>query len=76
MATDPNRKLTREGLIARLFDAFAHTVPSDKDSMLDLLSEVAEAVDGRREQRKRPVRRLSAEERDKRAAERVKRLPS
>lgn len=57
MATDPNRKLTREGLIARLFDAFAHTVPSDKDSMLDLLSEIAEAVDGRRDRKRRPVRK-------------------
>lgn len=40
-------KMTREGLIARFYNAFSTHVDS-KEQALDLLSEIAQAVDGRR----------------------------
>ncbi|MFT8890204.1 MAG: hypothetical protein ABF888_00040 [Acetobacter papayae] len=40
-------KLTREGLIARLYNAFCAGV-STKEQTLDLISEIAQAVDGKR----------------------------
>ncbi|MPQ75100.1 hypothetical protein GC248_14670 [Acetobacter senegalensis] len=43
----PEDQITREGLIARFYNAYSTDVKT-KDEALNLVSEIAQAVDGRR----------------------------
>lgn len=43
----PEDQITREGLISRFYNAFSAGLET-KEQMLDLISEIAQAVDGKR----------------------------
>ncbi|GAA3684547.1 hypothetical protein GCM10022398_29880 [Acetobacter lovaniensis] len=64
---NPEDRLTREGLIVRLYNAYCGPVET-KDQALDLISEIAKAVDGNREPPKKKSPNLSADKGKKIAA--------
>ncbi|MBO1325290.1 hypothetical protein K2X14_07810 [Acetobacter sp. TBRC 12305] len=60
-------QITREGLIARLYNAFCAGADT-KEQALDLISEIAQAVDGARVPTKKKIPKASPEVIRKRSA--------
>lgn len=56
---NPEDRLTREGLIVRLYNAYCGPVET-MDHALDLISEIAKAVDGNRGPSKKKLPNFSA----------------